>query len=115
MGWRILLFLVLAALGTLGFSMFVPPELPYGTVPLLVGSLVGGWVLLGLDGRKAGALGFYLDRAAFGETLFGVGLGVLVAGCVVAPMIGIQAKGRVMQKAMAIWHGSRPCRAAMPI
>ncbi len=41
---------------------------------------------------------------------------MLVRNCssVVAPMIGIVVKGRVRQKAIAIWQGSSPCRAATP-
>jgi membrane protease YdiL (CAAX protease family) len=91
LGGRILLFLVLAALGTLGFSLFVPTELPYGTLPLLAGSLVGGWALLALDGRGPGALGFYVHWSVWKEAVFGVGLGVLVAGSVAAAMLGLGA------------------------
>ena len=41
---------------------------------------------------------------------------MFVASCasVVAPIIGIVRKGRLRQKAIAIWQGSNPCRAAMP-
>ena len=91
LGWRLLLFLLLATLGTVAVSPFMPPSLPYGTVPLLVGSLLGGWALLALDGRGPGALGFYLDRSVAREALLGVALGVLVAGCVVAGMVGLGA------------------------
>jgi membrane protease YdiL (CAAX protease family) len=72
----------------MGFSLVVPPELPYGTLPLLVGCLVGGWALLALDDRGPGALGFYLDRAVGKEVGLGIGLGVLVAGSVVAGLVG---------------------------
>jgi membrane protease YdiL (CAAX protease family) len=86
LGWRILLFLVLAAVGTLAVSMAVPSGLPYAAVPVLAGCLVGGWALLALDDRGPGALGFYLDLAAGKEVVLGLVLGVLVAGCVVAGM-----------------------------
>ncbi|MGD2120333.1 MAG: type II CAAX endopeptidase family protein [Gemmatimonadota bacterium] len=89
LGWRLLLFLALAAVGTLAVSLVVPPQLPYGAVPLLAGCLVGGWALLNLDDRRPGALGFYLDRAVGKEIVLGIGLGVLVAGSVVSGMIGL--------------------------
>ncbi len=87
LGWRILLFLALAATVTVGVSLVVPGGLPIGAVPMLVGCLVAGWALLALDGRRPGALGFYLDPSGAGETLLGVGLGVLVAGCVAVGMV----------------------------
>ncbi len=90
LGWRILLFLVLAAIGTLGGSLVVPSGLPYGAVPILVGCLIGGWALLALDDRGPGALGFYLDPALGKELGLGCALGVLVAGCVV---LGMTAAG----------------------
>jgi membrane protease YdiL (CAAX protease family) len=74
--WRILLFLTVAfAVAVLGGAL-VPAELPYGTVPVLVGSLVGGWILLRQEGRDPGALGFYLSTEAVHGSVLGLGLGV---------------------------------------
>jgi membrane protease YdiL (CAAX protease family) len=89
LGWRVLLFLVLAAVVTLVMVPWVPSDLPYGTAPLLIGCLVSGWTLLLLDGRGPGALGFYLGREVGRESLSGFGLGVAVAGLVVVGMVGL--------------------------
>lgn len=91
MGLRIFLFLSLTALGTVAASFLVPTELPYGAAPLLVGSLLGGWVMLRLDGRGPGALGFYLAPSVWKEALFGLGLGVMVAGAVTVAMVAYGA------------------------
>ena len=72
LGWRISLFLLLTTMGVAAVSLVVPPALPYGRVPLLVGSLVGGWALLALDGRGPGALGFYLDFEVVKEAALAV-------------------------------------------
>jgi membrane protease YdiL (CAAX protease family) len=93
LGLRIFLFLSLTALGTVGVSFLVPAELPYGSAPLLVGSLLGGWAMLRLDGRSPGALGFYLAPSVWKEALFGLGLGVMVAGCVTVAMVAYGALG----------------------
>ena len=87
MGWRIFLFLSLTAGGTVAVSFLVPAELPYGSAPLLVGSLLGGWAMLRLDGRGPGALGFYLAPSVWKEVLLGLALGVMVAGSVAVAMV----------------------------
>ncbi len=91
LGWRVLLFLVLTAIGTIGVSIVVPSDLPYGAVPVLVGCLAGGWVLLRMDGRGPGALGFYLAPEIGKEVFLGLGLGVLVAGFVAGGMVALGA------------------------
>lgn len=91
LGWRIFLFLFLTFFVTLALMFLVPIDLPYGTVPLLVGSVLAGWALLRLDGRSPGALGFYLSPSVGKEILWGVGLGVAVAGLVGVGMIGTGA------------------------
>lgn len=84
-----LLFLLLSSLATGAVSFLVPGELPYGSVPVLSGSLLGGWALLRLDGRPPGALGFYWARGVVGEALAGLGLGILIAGAVVVGLVGM--------------------------
>jgi membrane protease YdiL (CAAX protease family) len=91
LGFRIFLFLALTAAGTIAISFLVPAEMPYGAVPLLVGTLIGGWAMLRLDGRGPGALGFYLAPSVWKEALMGMGLGVIVAGFVVVAMVGFGA------------------------
>jgi len=91
LGIRILFFLSLAILAFVLLSLLVPSELPYATLPILLGSLVAGWIVLRLDGRGPGALGFYLAPEAGREALLGLGLGVLVSGAVVASMVAVGA------------------------
>ena len=91
MGWRIISFLFLTIVVTLALSFFVPSEMPYGTVPLLVGSILGGVVLLRLDGRGPGALGFYLAPSIGKEMVGGILLGVMVAGSVALGMVAFGA------------------------
>lgn len=57
--------------------------LNWQTVPLMVGGLLAGWVLLAMDGRGPGALGFYLAPEAAPEAFLGLVLGVVVALVVV--------------------------------
>lgn len=87
LGWRILLYLVVAAVGMVGSSFLAPTDLPLSTAPVLVGALFGGWALLALDGLGPGALGFYVAPATWKEALWGLGLGVAVAGFVALAMV----------------------------
>jgi len=87
LGFRIFIFLSLTAVVSAAVSFLVPGGLTYSAVPLLVGSLVAGWVVLRLDGRGPGALGFYLTASVWREALAGLGLGVIVAGSVVLGMV----------------------------
>lgn len=50
---------------------------------------MAGWILLALDGRRPGALGFYLTPSLAGESLRGVGLGVGVAALVVLGSVAL--------------------------
>lgn len=79
LGWALVLFLGIVALVTWPLTSLLPPRLPWNTLPYLAGALVAGWVLLALDGRGPGALGFHLRREALLETGLGAALGVLVA------------------------------------
>ena len=54
---------------------------------LLVGAVFSGVLLLRLDGRPAGALGFYIKRAGISEAFLGLGLGSAIAFAVVALMV----------------------------
>lgn len=93
LGWRLLGFLVVAVAVTLLVGPFAPGGLVGGAAAVLVGSLAAGWWLLLLDGRGPGALGFHLSRAAIGESVRGLGLGVLVGLVVVALMAAIGVVG----------------------
>jgi membrane protease YdiL (CAAX protease family) len=87
LGWRILLFLLLAAMIAFWTAFFFPAGFPLGATPLLLGSVVAGWALLSAEGLSPGALGFYLAPSAGKEILLGLGLGVGVAGSVALIMV----------------------------
>lgn len=89
LGWRVLLFLILTFGGILVFSMMAPSDLPLGTLPVLLGSVLAGWVVLGMDGRVPGALGFYFAPVGIRELVLGLFLGVAVGGCVTVTMFGL--------------------------
>jgi membrane protease YdiL (CAAX protease family) len=91
-GWRILLFLLLLSLFVVLLSLLPFRGLPWETIPVLLGGLLAGWILLALDGRGTGALGFYLSPSVPRETLLGLGLGIAVSGSVV---LGIALVGGV--------------------
>lgn len=90
--WRVLLFILLFMVFTVLGSFLALPGLPGQTFPILLAALLAGWILLRMDGRAPGALGFYLAPSVGRESLGGVGLGVLVA---VAVVLGIAALGGV--------------------
>jgi uncharacterized protein len=95
--WRLLLFILLLVLFTALGSLLALRGLPGQTVPFLLGGLASGWVLLAMDGREPGALGFYLAPSAGKESLAGLGLGVAVAGGVI---LAIAALGGVRWSGM---------------
>lgn len=63
-----------------------PPGVVGGAFALLVGALVAGSTLLVLDGRRPGALGFYIARDSVTESARGIALGVLIGMTVVGGM-----------------------------
>ena len=85
-GWRVLLFFLLFSLFMALFSLIPREGVNWDTLPFLLSCLCAGWILLGLDGRKPGALGFYFSSGVPGEAMLGIGLGVAVAAVVVVGM-----------------------------
>lgn len=83
LGWRLMAFLVMAMLVALIVTAVLGPGMQSGSVAILLGSLCGGWAVLALDGRRPGALGFYLKPDAGREVAVGLGLGVVIALVVV--------------------------------
>jgi uncharacterized protein len=88
-GWRFLLFAVLAwVIGAAGYQLawrFIPSaSLLDDVLVMLVASLVAGWVMIVfVDHRRPGALGFAADPAAVKDSAFGTGVGcVLLAAAV---------------------------------
>jgi membrane protease YdiL (CAAX protease family) len=90
LGWRLLAFVILAAMVVLGVLSLAPSGVIWTSAALLLGATVSGWILLAGDGRKPSALGFHLSWEAGPEMGKGLGLGVLI-GLVV--IVGIAAVG----------------------
>ncbi|MBA4160240.1 MAG: CPBP family intramembrane metalloprotease [Gemmatimonadetes bacterium] len=88
-GWRIALFFALLAVFVIVGQLMVsllPPETTFWVIPglLLVATLTAGLILLvRLDGRPAGALGFAVTRTAGRETGWGLLLGGGLLGAAV--------------------------------
>jgi len=75
-GWRLVLFLALVVAFVIPGSLLALPGLPGQALPLLLAALGAGWILLALDRRPPGALGFHLGRGAVSEAGAGLLLGV---------------------------------------
>jgi membrane protease YdiL (CAAX protease family) len=120
-GWRVLLFLLLMPLFWALFSLIPLQGLNWETLPALLGGLLAGWVLLALEGRGPGALGFYLSPGVPGEALLGLGLGVAVAAAVVWGMAAVgglwwtseagRASEFLKDGALALWFFTLPAAA----
>ncbi|SVC40669.1 uncharacterized protein METZ01_LOCUS293523, partial [marine metagenome] len=86
LGWRLLLFAVITVVVAAVTTAFFPTAFITAQAALLVGAVSSGVLLLRLDRRPAGALGFYTRRAAISEASLGLSLGTVVALTVVALM-----------------------------
>lgn len=86
LGWRLVLFAVITVVVAAVTTAFFPTAFITAQAALLVGAVSSGVLLLRLDRRPAGALGFYTRRAAISEASLGLGLGTVVALAVVALM-----------------------------
>ncbi|MDP2955286.1 MAG: type II CAAX endopeptidase family protein [Longimicrobiales bacterium] len=83
LGWRLLLFLAVAQGVAMATGALLPfPGLWSAAAGLLAGALSAGWVVLRLDGRGPGALGFHLARSVPREVGLGWVLGLALAGVV---------------------------------
>ncbi len=82
-GWRILVFALLTFTFGAAATLVVPSGRLAGSIAILTGAVAAGVLVLALDGRPAGALGFPIVRAAVPATLLGLALGAAVAGSVV--------------------------------
>lgn len=91
MARRLLLFGALFGLLDLGGSLVVSDIVGHSAVALGA-AVVAGLVMLRRDGKRPGALGFYLHRDALPEAGFGVALGTVVAA---TALILIAATGGV--------------------
>ena len=93
LGWRLLLFLFSFVLFFLFFplvfvvaGMAIAPGPVWAVLALLVAGVAAGWLLLALEDRPFGALGFHLSLRAPLEVGKGIVLGVIVAGSAVLAM-----------------------------
>lgn len=115
------LFFLLLPVFVICFSFIPFHGLNWETVPALLGGLLAGWILLALDGRTPGALGFYLSPGWPRESALGLGLGVGVAAAVVLGMAALGgvgwtsepgAKGEFLREAaVALWFFTLPAAA----
>jgi membrane protease YdiL (CAAX protease family) len=74
--------LAISILGLL--QLLLPAGVLWGSAAVLASGVGAGAVLLAHDGRRPGALGFYLRLAALPESMKGLALGVLIGLSVVA-------------------------------
>ena len=96
-GWRLLMYgllwwVLVTALYPLAGRLFGEDAMMDDILVMLVASLVAGWVMLmAVDRRSAGALGFAADRAAGRDSAvgFGVGGAMLGAAVVLLTMAGM--------------------------
>ena len=79
LGWRLLTFVVVALCLTIALGLLLPSHMVSGSLALLVGSCVAGWMLLAFEGRAPVALGFHASPGGGAELGVGLGLGVGVA------------------------------------
>ena len=89
-GWRILGYLLLGAgaaivLATIARGLGVPDGIAANATVLLLSALLAGWGMLVLvDRRRPGALGFALEPAAARDSAVGLGIGGALLGAAVA-------------------------------
>ena len=86
-GWRLILFALIMVAVTAVTAVLFPAGFITAQAALLVGAVFSGVLLLRLDGRPAGALGFYIKRAGISEAFLGLGLGTVIAFAVVVLMV----------------------------
>lgn len=89
LGWRLLGFVLVGVAVAVPFLAFMPRGLTAGAAALLVGSMVGGWSMLALDGRGPAALGFHPSPTGLVELGKGLALGTAVGMVVVAVMAAL--------------------------
>ena len=89
LGWRLLLFVVVTVVGGGALAVLLPPNPLSQSFALLVSSVAAGALLLAMEGRGAGALGFYTGWTAVPESALGLALGTAVALAVVVVIFAV--------------------------
>jgi membrane protease YdiL (CAAX protease family) len=74
-GWRLALYFIVAAAVYIAASVALPEWFLSGSIAMLAGAITAGVVVLSLDGRRPGALGFFAGPRAAVESLYGLVLG----------------------------------------
>ena len=92
-GWRLSLYFLLVILFAAPGSLLPSTDVVAQSTVVLIAGLLAGWIVLRLDGRRPGALGFYLHRDASPESAFGLALGVVVALTAVVGMFALGGVG----------------------
>ena len=93
LGWRLLAFVAVALCVTVALGMILPSHVLSGSVALLFGSCVAGWMLLASEGRKPAALGFHGTPEAGTELGLGVAVGTAAA---LLAVVGLWLSGGVV-------------------
>jgi membrane protease YdiL (CAAX protease family) len=124
-GWRVLLFFLLFSVFLVLFSLIPLEGVNWETLPFLLSCLCAGWVLLGLDGRGPGALGFFLSSEVPREAILGLVMGVAVGLAVVVGMFilgGVrwtseagQVSGFVTGGLLSLWFFTLPAAAEVAL
>jgi membrane protease YdiL (CAAX protease family) len=89
LGWRLLGYVVVGVAVMVPFVALTPGGLMAGAVALLLGSMVGGWCMLALDGRGPAALGFRPSPEGVVELAKGLALGATLGVVVVGIMAAL--------------------------
>lgn len=89
LGWRLLGFVLIGVAVAVPVLAFTPGGLIATSAALLVGSMVGGWCMLALDGRGPPALGYHPSATGVVELAKGVVLGAAVGLAVVGVMAAL--------------------------
>jgi uncharacterized protein len=90
-GWRLLLWLIVAvllnALFILALKPFAVAGEAVGFAAMALAATLSGWLLLAMEGRKIGALGWAIDPAAAGQSAVGFAAG----GVLILLAVGVLA------------------------
>ncbi len=84
--WRVVGFVLVAAFCAILIGAVTPGGVVWGSLALLIGSTVAGWLWLAADGRGPGALGFHLSSETVPEAAKGLAVGIGVGLAVIGLM-----------------------------
>jgi len=108
LGWRLTGFVLVAAGGAALIGALTPGGPVWGSLALLTGSIVAGWLWLAGDGRGPGALGFHLSPETVPEAAKGLAVGIGVGIAVIGVMAALGGVRWIPQDGTAgawLWGG----------